>query len=517
MRSVPLPTRPPGHGVPGGTAPLVRGLGAERIVDRLAVVLTLVAVAAYAWAAVAAAHRPYWMDEVLAVWTARQPGPGAVWDALRQGAEFSPPLYHWGLRILVAAGFDDPVSLRMPSILAIGAVGAAAYVLTRRRFDRAIACLALVLCLSGYLFSYAIQARPYALVAACFAWACVLRDGAGDGRVSPPRAMGLAGLLAVAIGLHFYAVLLAVALCLLELTWMLRHRAIRWPMVLAHGAAGASLLLWLPIIQAVSAFNQGDANAPDYYAAPTPGRLFATYVVLLNGDGALAPVFRIALVVALGARVLAGRGPVAARPGLTLLASGLTLVPIGVFVFSAAVTGTFNPRYVIVAALGLGLFAAQCVAAHRRGGVIACCLVALAAAAFLQRGAARGPAPQDIARELLAEAPAGLPIATGNGLRFLELAEGAKGPLARRLVYLMAPDLARSPDPTNAHQVQRWARIDRDLPVRDLDAFLAGHGRFVLFTDPSTPDSVPQGLRERGYTLTPLAGRDGMQVDLVVR
>jgi len=39
-----------------------------------------------------AATRPYWMDEVLAVWTARMSTAGGVWDALMKGAEFSPPL-----------------------------------------------------------------------------------------------------------------------------------------------------------------------------------------------------------------------------------------------------------------------------------------------------------------------------------------------------------------------------------------------------------------------------------------
>lgn len=80
--------------------------------------------------------------------TARD-GVHGVWDALGQGAEFSPPFYHLMLQAILAAGFDDPVLLRLPSILAIYVVALAAFALVRRRFALPVACLALVFFLSG--------------------------------------------------------------------------------------------------------------------------------------------------------------------------------------------------------------------------------------------------------------------------------------------------------------------------------------------------------------------------------
>src|SRR5689334_25099215 len=58
--------------------------------------------AAYLYAATArsiADH--FWMDEVLAVVAARQPGLSGVWHAIWSGTDFSPPTYHYLLHGLV--------------------------------------------------------------------------------------------------------------------------------------------------------------------------------------------------------------------------------------------------------------------------------------------------------------------------------------------------------------------------------------------------------------------------------
>jgi hypothetical protein len=486
--------------------------------DRLALALAALASLAYAAAALsAAARQPYWMDEVLAVWTARQPGVGAVWEALRRGAEFSPPLYHLLLRGIVALGGDGPVWLRLPSIAAVYAVALAAFVLARRRFSAAIACLALATCLSGLLFSYAVQARQYACVAACFALALVLWDGLPERRIPWPRALGIALLLATAIGMHAYAVLLAGSLGLMEGLRSLRHRRVRWPVVLAVGGAVLSILLWLPIVQAAGAYSRLDAAAPDYYARPTAIRLILSVWDLLAGEGALLLSPFAALGVALAARLAAGRPARAARPDLPILVLVLCALPVLVFAFAACVTGTFNGRYAIAGALGVALLVAQGVAAHPRGRAIACGLIALATGSFLWQGEAPRVLRREAALALVARAPDGLPIATGNGLRFLEFREGADDGIARRLVFLTVPDLDRGPDLTNDHQVQRWARIDPALPVRAAGEFLADAPAFLLFTDPATADQLPGYLRARGYASAVVAEEAGMRLERVGR
>jgi hypothetical protein len=512
-----LPVRSGAPAIRAGTGGAALPERGPRWIDRAALGLTAAAFLAYLWVALAASRKPYWMDEVLAVWTARRGSVAAVWEALRQGAEFSPPLYHVLLRAILAAGFDDPVILRLPSILAIAVVALAAFVLARRRFTLPVACLALVFCLSGPLVTYAIQARQYAGVAACFALACLLWDGPAARPVSGRRALGIALLLALAVGMHFYAILLAATLGLMELVWMLRHRRIRWPIVLALLAAAASLLLWLPIMRAVSAYNHGDTAAPDYYARPTIGRLVATYVEMAGGDDLLPPAPLVILLAAIGARLLAGRRGGARADGLGPLAGIICAVPLLVFAFAAIVTGTFNARYVIVTVLGVSLLVAQGVAAHRRSGVIACALIGVSAAALLWTAAKPWTFRREAAIDLATRAPAGLPIATGNGLRFFEIYDGVDRATRSRLAFLQVPDLSRSPDPTNDHQVARWARIDPALPIGPMDAFLAAHPEFLFYTDTTAPDQAADLLRERGYAAAPVLARAGMSLQLVRR
>jgi 4-amino-4-deoxy-L-arabinose transferase-like glycosyltransferase len=486
-------------------------------IDRTALGLTAVASLAFLWLTLVTARKPYWMDEVLAVWTARRGSLGAVWEALRQGAEFSPPLYHVLLRAILAAGLDDPVILRLPSILAIVVVALAAFVLVRRRFPLPLACLALVFCLSGLLFTFAIQVRPYAAVAACFALACTLWDGPAGRPVSGRRAFGIAVLLALAVGMHFYAILLAAALGLMELVWMLRHRRIRWPVILALLAAAASLLPWLPIMRAASAYNHGDTAAPGYYARPTLERLIGTYVEMAGGNEFLPPVPLGILLAAAGARLLAGRRADAPTGDLDIVTGVTCAIPLLVFGFAAVVTGTFNARYVIVTVLGVSLLVVQGIAAHRRSRVIACALIGIATAALLWTAARPWVFRREAAIDVVARAPEGLPIAIGNAMRFLEIYDGVDRATRERLTFLQVPDLSHSPDPTNDHQVERWGRIDAALPIAPMDTFLAAHPEFLLYTDTQLPDLATDRLQARGYAATPVLARDGMTIQLVRR
>ncbi|MGH1588622.1 hypothetical protein ACRBEV_09970 [Methylobacterium phyllosphaerae] len=488
-----------------GTAPYAR-----RRSDGVALGLTAIATAAYLWAAFAAARHSYWMDEVLAVWTARRGSAAAVWEALRQGAEFSPPLYHYLLRTLLVLGLDDPVILRLPSIAAIYGVALAAFVLVRRRYGIPVACLALVFCLAGPLFSYAVQVRQYALVAACFALACALWDVPAERPVSALRAAGIAILLSFAVGMHFYAILLAVALGLMEAGWMIRHRRIRWPIVLALFASAVSLLCWLPIMQAVSAFNHGDAAAPGYYARPTIARLLATYLLMTAGGDPLPPYPLAIVLTGLALRWRAGRRALPSGDDLDLVTGVVCAVPLIVYAFALAVTGTFNPRYVIVTALGISLVVARSVAAHRHGAVLSCVLIPVAIMAFLSGGEPMRTVRREDAIALVSHAPGALPIATGNAQRFFEITEALGRAPSRRLTFLQVTDQGRNPDPTNEHQVDRWTHIDPALPIRPIEPFLADNPEFLLFIDTAIPDMAAAYLQQRGYVSTLIMAGSGM-------
>ncbi len=457
---------------------------------------------------------PFWMDEVLSVWTARLPDTRAIWSALVHGAEFSPPLYDLLLHALQTIGVTSALGLRLPSILAIFLAAIAAAVVVRRRAGVASAALAAGVMLSSGLFGYAVQARPYALVTAVFAWAFVLFDrpagGPNNGPADSPaegpgnvpsarRLAALAVLLVIAIGLHFYALLLAGGLIVLELVRSsLERRAPDWRTLATIALASSSLLLWWPILAAARTYSGADVAASAYYARPTLVALVRTYARLLGWLilplGAL-----LSAVVALG-----DRRPLRSR--LRITAMLLSAIPVGVWLFALLVSHSYADRYALAGVLGIALFFGALV---ERLGRWSAPVSVLLLASFLVGNAYRAPGEIDKTDRLdalmtIAAAPGPLPIVTGSGLRFFEFYETARPSIRRRLRFLDIPD-APSTDPTNRHQLLRWMALEPGLPVEDAHAFLCATPAFLLFAQPDGggADALPGWLAGRAYFTTP--------------
>ena len=248
--------------------------------DVLAVLLFLLVSVHYAVASITlAASAPLWMDEVLAVRTARLTDPAAIWHALVHGAEFSPPLYDMLLGRLHALGVDTPIGWRLPSIVAGYAAAIALGSIAWRRYGRVPAALAAGIVLSSGLFAYAVQARPYALLIAVFALALAIRERPAGAQPSPRRCALLALLLVVMVALHFYALLLVAVLVAIELA---ERRPPSRGVLAASAVAAASIAAWLPILVAAHHYSGADTGAPGYYARPTLDALLSSYALTLG-------------------------------------------------------------------------------------------------------------------------------------------------------------------------------------------------------------------------------------------
>ena len=472
-------------------AEALRAPGREVLTADAAAVLLFALLSAlyFVQAATIAAHAPFWMDEILTLWTARLPDVAAIWSALVHGAEFTPPLYDLLIHGLQRIGITDTLGLRLPSIVAIYVAALATGAIARRHSGTAAGALAAGVVLSSGLFGYAMQMRPYALVTAAFACALALYDR--DGRPSSRRLAGIALLLAIAVGLHFYALLLAVGLAALELV---RARAERRPLcrrTLAAIAAGAStILLWLPILIAARAYSGGDVWAPGYYAQPTLLALVRSYAVLLGW--LIVPLVGL-LVVTL--RREAG--------AMRITALAVTAFPLIVFAFALLVSHSYADRYVVAGGIGVALlFASLARQVDARAPVL---LLALLVAAAPWRSAGEiGKADRIEALATADAAPGPLPIATGSGLRFFEI--GENGRAAGRLVFLTVP--TPSSDPTNRNQVLRWKAIRPGLNVQGAQAFLCATPAFYLFAQPPDggADELPGWLAGRADFTPPPAG-----------
>ncbi len=441
-----------------------------------------------------AANAPLWMDEVLAVWTARLPSFGAIWQALENGAEFTPPLYDSLLHMMMGMGLTSPIMIRLPSIMAGYLAALAMGVLVRRRLGTTLAAVAAGVVLSGGMFEFAVQARPYACVIAAFGWTLVLWDRLpSNGPASLRLLLPMALLLIAMVALHFYAVLLVMTLGLMEVVWRgMEGRAPRLSVIICIGVAGASIFLWLPIMEAASAFSSQDVIAPDYYGRPRWIVLLATYVLLGGSTGLAMAACCLVLIVTRGSH-LSGRRDIAVA--LLLLS-----IPILIFAFAHVGTHSFAPRYAVAGTFGFALLTVCMIrqAGDRAHFLAAAILAILLMLSMFDRYGGELEKPDRLDALALANAaPGDLPIATGSGLRFFELLANLPPSVARRVIYLDLPDVP-PPDPTNRHQVERWSKIDRRLPVVDAQSFICATPRFLLLTEPGDgSDIMPAWLAAR--------------------
>ena len=496
--------------------------GLDRRLGTIALILLCEGIAtSYALAAFRSAGTThFWVDEVLAVWAARLPSAGDVTNAIWNGVEFSPPTYDLLLHGLFRLFGADPLVARAPSIVAMLVAALAIGRLVATRLGAVSGALAYGLMLTSTLFDFALQARPYALLVALGALAALLWSHASAGRRCRWQAAGLALLLFASISLHFYAVTTLGVFAVLEATWALRHKRLRWPIWLALAGTGIAAMVWLPLMLHLAAFNAGDTAAPAFYAAPTLDHLSDHAFGLFTG-GKIGALALFATILLGGSAMAAASVCRAPRPaaleteGAAQIALvGFALVcalPIG-FAFALLATHVFSARYALLATPGAILLMVLLLARLPHGARVGSALLPLLCLLPLLR-----PPPADTSRSalaLLAAAPDAGPIAVGDGNLFLELMESADPRTRARLVYL-SPTPGGDPGDTSAeHQLLRLKRAFRpDLPVFDPVTFRASTPAFqALWRPTKATDGLGPWLVANGQ----VAGIRGQNADVML-
>jgi hypothetical protein len=472
-----------------------------------------------------ASAKPLWMDEILAVWTARLHPTRMVWSAIYQGSDFSPPIYHVLLHFVISTIGGSYLLVRLPSILSTLVSGLCVFTLLRRYLHISAAAFGMAFALMGLLSAYGEQARPYALVTTCFAVAILLWDDLNQKSTSLWRVCLIAALLATAASLHFYAVLLVPSVALMELLWSALNRRIRSAVWIALFVAGASSFAWLPLIRTITKYNSGDTSSIDYYARPTLGRLTLAYaeVFVFGKRHMLFLLVTFCLLgIAYACRSLGWfaqhhpEGKADSRRGsrsnLYIIALCTTAFPILVFVFSLLVTKTFNTRYVLVTCLGTS-FLAACILdqVSELRSVIGPILLAASALVFvgsytdLLYPGGRELKALDGSVAVLRSATKPYPIVVGEALQYLQLAERVPDGMRSRLVYVTAARFSGAADPTNENQLKRWRSLRPELRIVDPEPFFAQNQRFYLLHTDSSTDLLTNWLLSQNLIDKPQA------------
>jgi len=197
------------------------------------------------FSALQAVRRPFWYDEICTVTISRLPNMPAIWDALDNGADGNPPPYYAVARLARRLTTDDHLGYRLPSIVGAWAVILCTYLILCRRLDRLSALTGAVFVLATPMAAYATEARPYALMVGCAAGAILAWQRIADRRM---YSIVLALMLAAALCLHYYAILIWPAFILGEAAVLIAARRFR-PYVWAALLVGATpLVVFAPML-----------------------------------------------------------------------------------------------------------------------------------------------------------------------------------------------------------------------------------------------------------------------------
>lgn len=289
-------------------------------------------------------------DELLTYVQAQLPTLGALWTTLKTApTTVDPPLNPLLSFLALRLPVPFTLALRIPAILCYAAMMLSLFTFVRRRFPPAAALFAFALPMVLPIVSFSIDNRPYALWMAASGWALACwqsatHEAAGKRR----RAFSLCGLylcLTIAVLAHYLGALIFLPLMVGEL-WRSRTRGPDIAVWLTFIAGGAAILLYIPFLDAASA----------YKAHPWHGVLAHdledSYML-----GISAAVLGV-IVMAIAAHLFSKRSmqPPASENGFTagecVALTVLYLIPAPMLVLALFITHSYVPRYSIIFSIG---------------------------------------------------------------------------------------------------------------------------------------------------------------------
>ena len=455
---------------------------------------------------VLASVRPFWFDEVCTWIVARQGGASAVWKALQQAADSHPPLFYlieqWAARL----GGQELVGYRLPAILGVSLIPLCLFLFVRPRAGPLCALVAAFIPGLSLLFlSYGTEARPYGLEAGCVALALVSYQRAE----SPAWAASFWAGLALAISLHYFAVLLFAVFAVAEAAFWLANRRFRLRVWAALALGSAPLFFFLPLLLAYKRAYGG----PMFVLPVSLTGALGTYGSFFNVNREIGAAAAAVMFFALLGAAMWSRKPAVGNSEVplheTVLLLGLLASPLLAFVAAGVAHGGMHLRYVLPTVLGIAAAAPLLLARLGRGAVkFAAAILVLAFAgqegsfwlAHLRQRDAVGAPASAAAYVDRAVPPGGEPVVISDLGRYVEMVHAAPGEITRRFIGLADPAAARTYAGTDS--LDKLALVLRrfaPLNIYEYPQLAQQRRAFYLFSNGSAYDWWPARLAADGH------------------
>jgi hypothetical protein len=185
-----------------------------------------------------ASEKYFWFDELGTVNISRLPNMNAVWQTIRHGMDYNPPLF-WVLTRLAGAPFGfGLISARLPEMIGFWVACICLFAIAARRFGSTCGVIAMLFPLVTAAKYYAYEARPHGIVLGFAAIAALAWQEAHESRRRVIWLVVLGASLTAADLTHPYAVMLYIPLGLAELYRTTRTRRLDWGVLCSIGISG---------------------------------------------------------------------------------------------------------------------------------------------------------------------------------------------------------------------------------------------------------------------------------------
>lgn len=470
-----------------------------------------------------AAHKLFWYDELITVFTASLPTVGDLLRFYSTGLDTTSPIASLVARAGMHLPLPPELAVRLPFMLAFLCICLGLYGFVRRRYSAGYALAALAFPLAIPTLAYFMsEARAYALMLGAISLAMYLWQTAAEGKARPWSVLGLWLALAFAIAAHFFAVFLFVPFAAAQFAQDRARMRPDWPVWLALLLFPAGFLPFL----------QGTERASKYYLAAFHAKPNLSNMRIPYRDIYVTSAWltvSVLLLLALWWLFHESKSPDASpRPeppstGFTrpewVFAIVLTLLPVYVVIFSMKL-GVFRQQYTMSFYIGFILLVvgglAEILRRRAAAGALALLVVLVPVAATNAKSALGGlKALTHLSRIHSADA------AQAMDLQWLQTADATSLPMAldfnsyisldyygtpelRQRIYALT-DEAEYGYPKYHLAVsdqQNFKLFSRMLPVHytEIDDFLAQHPHFLVRTSFDEHEWLPDYLLRRQKT-----------------
>lgn len=469
-----------------------------------------------------------WYDELLTYYISRLPSLGAIWAALKDGADLNPPLLYIATRASQAVFGDTQIATRVPAMLGFLVMCLCLFRCVSRRCGICCGFAAMILPLLTGAYAFASEARPYGMLLGLCGLALVAWQSAAEGR---PRKLALFTLmlsLSLALLTHCYAVFMLIPFGLGELVRTISRRRTDWPVWLCLAAPVLCVLSYFPLIGAMRQYT----TLPGYFLRAKVSWIPEFYALFLGP--ALWPLLGAFLILTVASRGTSQRTPERGGEVETAVpihevacAVGFVLIPVVAVLLATALGGGFQPRYASVSVIGMGmLFGFLAFNRAGRASAPAGALIILFLGWFILDSGAwvaklfRPSNPYELPSLQLSTLPQGVPIVISNGLLFLEADHYEPPKVASRLYFLTdrraAIAYTRADLFDQAFYVQRkWFPIRGKIVA--YDQFMSQHERFLVYGPYAYPDDwLIRRLLDEGVRISLKGQYSGPRGDTVL-